>query len=120
MQPASAIEIQPAISLLEKTPQLLAVINVLLVRDEAPWVRATYMDKLRRHMGNGYSLYEYSADELAALVRILKQLPEGPEIVTEHRDELKSLLSDRALPAAEREDLKALLESAESATPRKH
>jgi hypothetical protein len=95
----------------EKSPHILGVMDVLLTCDSAPWVRASYVGKLRRYIGTGYEFYVYASDELASLVRILKQLPEGPDIVTEHREAMESRLPE--LPAAEREILNALLKMTE-------
>jgi hypothetical protein len=107
----------PRVGYGEKSPHLFEVMDVLLAHGSAPWVRASYVDKLRRYMGTGYGFYAYRSDELAALVRILKQLPEGPAIAAEHRNFLEAQLSNGQLPATEREDLKALLKRAEKEVP---
>jgi hypothetical protein len=101
----------PRVGYGEKSPHILGVMDVLLTCDSAPWVRASYVGKLRRYIGTGYEFYVYASDELASLVRILKQLPEGPDIVTEHREAMESRLPE--LPAAEREILNALLKMTE-------
>ena len=80
-------------------------------------MRAAYVDKLRRHMGRWYPRLFYDTDELARLVPILKQLPEGPDIMAKYRDALGLRLSDHEIPAEQREDLKALLKLTEKAVP---
>jgi hypothetical protein len=102
----------PRVGYGEKIPPLLDVMEVMLARDAAPWVRAVYVDKLRRCLADQFGLNSYSTNERAALVRILKQLPEGPDIAAEHRGALE-WMSSRDLPAAEREDLNALLKRTE-------
>jgi hypothetical protein len=107
----------PRVGYGEKSPPLLDVLEVLLARGAAPWVREAYVDKLRRCLADWFGLERYSTNELAALVRILKQLPEGPDIAAEHRSALERM-SGRDLPAAEREELNALLKRTEKDTSR--
>jgi hypothetical protein len=107
----------PRVGYGEKSPHLFDVMEELLAGDSAPWVRATYVDKLRRHLGTGRWFNFDGSDELAALVRILKQLPEGPDIATEHREGVEHWLSYPDLSAAERENLRALLKLAEKDAP---
>jgi hypothetical protein len=96
----------------EKSPHLFVVMDEILTRGAAPWVRGAYVDKLRRHMGREYWYFDYENDDLARLVRILKQLPEGPDIVTEHREDVERLLSRDGLAAEQRENLNELLKRA--------
>jgi hypothetical protein len=107
----------PRVGYGETSPHIFDVLEVLLAGDCAPWVRASYVDKLRRHLGTRYWLPVHGSDKLAALVRILKQLPEGPDIATEHREAVESRLSYRELPAAERENLNALLKLTKKEVP---
>ncbi len=89
--------------------------DVLLAGDYAPWVRACYVEKLRRHMGNYYGFY-YPTNDLSALVRILGRLPEGPDIAAEQQQGVAFRLRDSSLSPADREDLNALLKLGEKGT----
>ena len=97
----------------ERSPHIFDVMEVLLARDRAPWLRATYLDKFRRHLATGYWFYGNSDEELATLVLVLSQLPEGPTIATGLREGVKSRLSRIDLSAAERDHLNSLLKLAE-------
>jgi hypothetical protein len=80
-------------------------------------VRGAYVDKLRRHLGREYWQFGYEKDDPARLVRILKQLPEGPDIVTEHRKDVERGLSRSGLSAEQRENLNELLKRAGTNVP---
>jgi len=96
----------------ETSPSLFDVMDEILTRGSAPWVRAAYVDKLRRHTGNEYWYFVDQDGESARLLLILKQLPEGPDLVTEHREAVEARLSRGGLSAEQREDLNALLKRA--------
>lgn len=105
----------------DRSTQLFEVLETILDHDVAEWVRAAYLDKLRRYLGRAYryQLISNSSAEQAALIHILKRLPEGPSIVNEHREAFEMLSSFDKLPAAEREELKALLNLVEKYDPPK-
>jgi hypothetical protein len=107
----------PRVGYHETSPKLFDVMDVLVSREYAPWVRASYVDKLRRYIGNDYALYNAQSYELPTLVRILERLPEGPAIAAEHRNEAESLLSNSRVTGADRENLEVWLKLAEKAEP---
>jgi hypothetical protein len=101
----------PRIGYGETTPRLIEVMEVLVDRQEAPWVRTVYAEKFDRELGEGYSLF-YSAGNLEQLLRIsriLRRLPEGPAIVARHRASIDSRLRSESVSAEEREALESLL-----------
>jgi hypothetical protein len=98
----------PRVGYGERTPRLFEVVNVLLAREIAPWVRTCYLDKFRRQLKDRYRLTQYSHDEVTLLVHILMELPEQQEILKENPDYLDLLLLNHNLPLAERETLEAL------------
>jgi hypothetical protein len=101
----------------ETTPDILDVVSLVLARQSAPWVRAVYVDKLRYRNWREDPLLQYSSDRLPMFVRILKQLPEGPDIAAEHRSAIEARLSVSSLPLRDRESLDELLQLAEKGTP---
>jgi hypothetical protein len=107
----------PRIGYGEQSPHVLDVLELLLARDRAPWVQALYVDKLRRYIGKEWVFFfdgPRRGTELARMVRILQQVPEGPDIAAEHAEGVKTQLSyDRDLSAEDREHLNALLKLAE-------
>jgi hypothetical protein len=86
----------------EGKPPLLDVIQTIADDPPAPWVRSIYLQKFRNHL----SRYEYGDPEEVPkkLARLLKQLPEGPELVDDlirdlgpnwrHSKELKRRLTN--------------------------
>jgi hypothetical protein len=115
----------PRVGYGEKSPHIFDVMEVLLSRDFAPWVRACYLDKFRHQLGKAgdeFAFNWYTSEELAALLRILKQLPDGPDIAAEYRMDLEYRLhrTDRDLDAPERADLEALLKLGEKGVPPEH
>jgi hypothetical protein len=104
----------PRVGYREPSPDIIDVMGVLSARDCAPWVRACYVDKFRRSIGDESAfLYDPKrGTELARLVRVLQRIPEGPDIAAEHVRGVESRLSDQQLPLEDRENLNALLELA--------
>src|SRR5260370_38808405 len=80
----------------DTSPHILHVMDVLLAGDYAPWVRACYVEKLRRHMGNYYGFY-YPTNDLSALVRILGRFAERPDIAAEPPQGLAFRFRDSSL-----------------------
>ncbi len=101
----------PRVGYGEKTPRFFDVMEVLMAHNCAPWVRASYVDKLWRYFEkeHDYALNAYTKDELADLLRILSQLPEGPDMAATFHRALEWRLSDSNIPAEERESLNGLL-----------
>jgi hypothetical protein len=105
----------PRIGYHETSPDVLDVMEVLLTRDCAPWVRECYLDKLRRYLGYQHSFFyePILGPELERLVRVLRRIPEGPAIASEYTGSVKLLLSERQdLPSEDLENLTALKELA--------
>jgi hypothetical protein len=112
----------PRVGYGERSPHIFDVMEAILGRDCAPWVRACYLDKFRHQLGTSgdeFALYSYTSDELAAIVRILKQLPEGPDIAADLRVGVTERFShgNHQPTAAEREDLNELLKLGEKGVP---
>jgi hypothetical protein len=104
----------PRIGYGEETPRVLDVLELIVTRDVAPWVRAEYANKLRRYLTAGSP----QSEQPARLTRILHALPEGPGIAAEHRSSFESQLSRDSLSAENRVALEALLKLAEKGAPR--
>jgi hypothetical protein len=98
----------PRVGYGETTPNILDVMEVLVARDHAPWVRAIYAQKLHQYLGENYSIFHWQND-LPRVVRLLQQIPEGPAIAADYRKAVESRLEEKQLPPEERESLNALL-----------
>jgi hypothetical protein len=107
----------PRVGYGETSPHIFEVMEAVLARDSAPWVRAIYEDKFRQQISDWWAFNWYAGDRLAALVRILKQLPDGPDIAATQRSTIHSRLSDSVLLSTDRENLEALLKLAEKGNP---
>jgi hypothetical protein len=90
----------PRIGYPQETGRILDVMAVIQERGVAPWVRAVYVDKLRRYTGaiNAYSDRPLRGADLVRTVRALQQLPEGPDIAAEHASSVESQIRDLAGP----------------------
>jgi hypothetical protein len=75
----------PRISSGETSPHIFDVMDVLLVRDVAPWVRAEFLEKFQRfpEAVEGHIYPPLRSERLPQLVRILSRLPEGPGLAKE-------------------------------------
>jgi hypothetical protein len=104
----------PRVGYDENTPHILDVMDVLLGRNCAPWVRDEYVAKFRRYLGTQYSYYSWShGAELPRVVRILRQLPEGPSIAAVFGEAVRSRLADPVnLSAEQQKNFQALLDLA--------
>jgi hypothetical protein len=105
----------PRVGYGENIPPIDDVMDVVVTRDTPGWVRKCFLDKFQNYNGQKYELF-YQADwpkRLARFVRILEQVPEGPEIAAEYRSAAENHLAGRALPPEEREPLISLLKLAE-------
>jgi hypothetical protein len=105
----------PRIGYHEISPPILDVMEELVARDRTLWVRACYLEKLRRFIGGQYR-FAYNANtgtELAQMVRILRRIPEGSEFAREIAGDVKMRLAEEQLPTADRDNLSSLLELAE-------
>ena len=98
----------PRIGYGENKPNILDVMEMLVARDHAAWVRAIYAQKLHQHLGEGYSISHWRSD-LPRVVKLLQQIPEGPAIAADYRKPVESRLQEKQLPPEERESLDALL-----------
>ncbi|OWK37787.1 hypothetical protein [Fimbriiglobus ruber] len=105
----------PRIGYRASSPPILDVMDVLVVRECAPWVRQCYVNKFGRFVGGvtGFYFGPTRGDELARVVRLLELLPEGPAIVAEHAGRLESLLGRSNVSETTRVRLDALLKLAE-------
>jgi hypothetical protein len=115
----------PRIGFVEEPPHILDVMDVLVARETAPWVRDEYMDKFRRYLREDDAFSSFGHDpsvkhssSLARAVRILERLPEGPAIASHFVKGVKDRLSYGELPAEDRANLEALLKLAERTAPR--
>jgi hypothetical protein len=74
------------------------------------------VDKFRRSLGDYPRSFldanRTRGDELARLVRVLRWLPDGPDIAAELTRGAESAVRDPSLPAEYREHMNALLELA--------
>jgi hypothetical protein len=110
----------PRIGYGETAPDILDVMEVIASGDYAPWVRACYLDKFRRYLGDDFTFrYEpKSGAELAQLVRVLQRLPEGPAIASEQLLGLEIQLSHESLSEEDRENITAIVELAKKSDVR--
>jgi hypothetical protein len=106
----------PRIGYPHASPDIVLVLEVMAGRECAPWVRALYVDKFRRFLGDYpfsfLGTYRTRGEELARVVRVLRWLPEGPDIAADLTRGSESAVRDPSLPAEYREQLDALLELA--------
>jgi hypothetical protein len=114
----------PRLGYEEKSPHLLDVMEVLAARDDAPWVRAVYLEKFRRYLEDSAASFDrwHSNQELGRIVRVLQQLPEGPEVAARLAGRAESRLKQSKergfeVPAEEREHLLRWLELAGQPPP---
>ena len=100
----------------ESAPPLLDALEAVAAGPTAPWVRAAYVAKFRQYLGNEYSHFEIRGPDLARVIGLLRRLPEGPALVTEHREVLaRGLRIARDLPKHDADELRALLDEAGAA-----
>jgi hypothetical protein len=94
----------------ETAPDLWDVLDVVVEQSHADWVRLVYVDKLKHTLRERYHLYGMNGVSGAQVVRVLRRLPEGPDLVAAYRDTLRSALTldDKMAPEVASE-LKALL-----------
>ena len=104
----------PRVGYGETSPDVLEVMDVLSAEGCAPWVRACYVDKLRRSIDRALAFIYHPrrGAELARLVRVLQRIPEGPGIAAECAIGVESRLSDTQLPTEDRDSLNAWRELA--------
>lgn len=105
----------PRIGYHETSPHILDVMESIVARDHAPWVRTCYVEKLRRFIGGQYR-FAYNANsgtELAQMARILHRIPEGSEIAKEIAGDVKMRLSETILSSEDRDNFSSLLNLAE-------
>jgi hypothetical protein len=102
----------PRVGYGKENPPLLDVMEFILEHPPASWVQTMYVEKFGRYLGDVYGdeLLMKPAEDIRRIIRLLRQLPEGPALVAEHRRALEYGLRDRPdLPKAELEQLKTLL-----------
>ncbi len=111
----------PRIGYITEKPHILDVMEVVVSREVAPWVRAEFVEKLRRYLGDGlaFAYTPVREPELGRVVGLLQRLPEGPEIAYQHQGSIKSRLDYERVPAEERANLQAFLKLAEGYQPPK-
>jgi len=98
---------------------ILDVMEVVASHEVAPWVREAYMEKFHRYLGDSWG-FLYNPDgveRLPQIMRILQQLPEGPDIAAEYAHGVKNALSDDPKSDERTANLKALLKLAEKGKP---
>jgi hypothetical protein len=110
----------PRVGYGENSPDIFDVMQEVLDHDCAPWVRATFEDKFRRQMHAPWALQHCSRNQLATILRVLNQLPDGPDIAAQHHSAIKGWLSVPSLTAQDRENVDALLQLAEKGNPPDH
>jgi hypothetical protein len=102
----------PRIGLSEESPHILDVLDVLVTREVAPWVRAEYVDKFQRYLGD-FDRPFYGSDRslrLAQCVRIFRRLPDGPILAERVWRSNASQFRDEQPSAEDRANLDALFE----------
>jgi hypothetical protein len=82
----------PRIGYRDGPPDILDVMEVLVSREHATWVRVKFAEKLRRNLGSPYAPTFGMERELPRILKILEQIPEGPDIAEEHRWAMTSRL----------------------------
>jgi hypothetical protein len=108
----------PRIGFVEEPPHILDVMDVLAARETTPWVRAEFVDKFRRYLGENSIGYRPTRGvDFRRIVRILQHIPEGPAIASSYREDIENQLSDQELPAEDRASIEALLKLARAAEP---
>ncbi|MBN9119558.1 MAG: hypothetical protein J0I06_10440 [Planctomycetes bacterium] len=109
----------PRIGYDEKTPHILDVMEVLVTRDVAPWVRTEFVDKLRRQFGEPpFIFYNRTHDpDLNRITRILQRLPEGPEIAAMYAPYMARESPDERLSAEGVANKELLMKLAEQGSP---
>jgi hypothetical protein len=111
-------DVPPRVGYGEKRPHILDVMEEILARPPAPWVRTVYLEKFRQFMGEPNSYYDAPkrGDEAARIARILLQLPEGPDLAAEYKGVVTVMLEHNpGLPAEDRKNLQAIVDLAEKA-----
>jgi hypothetical protein len=85
----------------QESSQILDVLDVVVAREVAPWVREEFVGKLRRQFGEPpFVFHDRKHDpDLTRITRILQRLPEGPEIAAEYARYLESGSSIEQLSA---------------------
>jgi hypothetical protein len=105
----------PHIGYREHSPHILDVLEALVSREVAPWVKAEFVAKFRRALGDvPFAYYARRHDpDLTRITRVLHGLPEGPDIAAEY---VKAFLHggpDERASAEYRANAEALLKLAE-------
>ncbi len=99
------------------------VLEVIVKRQPAPWVRQIYVKKLDDFMGERYQ-FEYRlhrhGPELGRIVRILEAMPEGRPIANRLAEDIVGILKERSGTSdEERKHLEAILRVAGREPPKR-
>jgi hypothetical protein len=102
----------PRIGYGEKSPSLFDVMDLVVEKPPAPWVRDIYVEKLDQYLYDYHQLYSYPRVYLKRLLPLLQRLPEGPSLIKEHREMIEAALGwDSGLTEEEHKIYRSLLEA---------
>ena len=102
----------PRIGYGERSPLIFDVMEVVVEKPPAPWVREIYVEKLDQFLYSYHHLYSYPQSYLKRLLPLLQQLPEGPSLIEEHRDMIEAALGwDKDLTEEEHKIYRSLLKA---------
>jgi hypothetical protein len=82
----------PRIGYGEKSPLIFDVMDVVVEKPPAPWVREIYVEKLDQFLHAYHELYSYPRTYLKRLLPLIQRLPEGPSLIEEHREMIEAAL----------------------------
>ena len=70
----------PRVGYGETSPDLRDVLNHLVDREDARWVRVTYLEKLVHSVNQYQGVTKAQAEEFSVAVQILRQMSDGPAV----------------------------------------
>lgn len=87
----------PRVGYGETSPPILDVLETVVERDVAVWVRKIYQQKFEDYLGDGHFAYffwqDMDNDEFERHLNLLEQLPVSPELLEDHAGPLRDQVS---------------------------
>jgi hypothetical protein len=102
----------PRVGYAESSPSIFDVMDVVVEKPPASWVRAIYVEKLDRFLSDAMVFSYHDGAHLKRLLPLLQRLPEGADLVVGHRATIEGAVrSQTSLTEEERQVVRSLLEA---------
>jgi hypothetical protein len=85
----------------EHTPSVIDVMEIVVEKQPAPWVREIYIEKLDRFLDVYSGMYDRESVEPGRLLQLLQKLTEGKSLFIKHRTHVERVYGDPGKLTAE-------------------